>query len=945
VSAAKNAGGEMSAVAAVSMTRSNAPPKVVSPSPVVQTRNAPNSGAMMNVATPAVTLTPATGNAVQASASLTATPIPVAPERGAGIQAVLDKFADWSNNIPGFRMLTIVLGFNPINFRAASRNASNLLRALIELVPGGAVITQALDNHGAINQAGSWVAQQIAGLGEIGGDILRGLNRFLDSLGTSDLIPWNWGNVWERAKQIFTAPIARLISFGASAATDILKMVKQVILKPLAALAKDTKGYDLLKAILGEDPITGELVPRNAETLIGGFMKFIDQEEIWQNIKKGNAVARAWTWFQGALKDLMGMVRAVPKQIVATLSSLTFQDIITLGGAFMKVVTVFANTAGDFLIWGLKTSWNLLEIIFDVVKPGIMVYIKKTGAALKSIIKNPLPFVGNLVKAAKLGFQNFADRFGGHLKAGLIDWLTGSLTGVYLPTALSLPEMGKFAMSVLGITWTQIRGKIVKALGPTGETIMKGLETGFDIVVALVKGGPAAAWELIKEKLTELKDQVVGGIVSFVKDTVISKAVPKLISMFIPGAGFISAIVSIYDTVMVFVDKIAKIIEVVTAFIDSIVTIAAGNITAAANRVEKILGGLLSLAISFLAGFLGLGKITDKIMGVIEKVRTKVDAALDKAVEWVVEKAKTLFGKVKGAVTDWWNGKEKFTADGETHHVLVEGGAENAKVIIASTPTPYSVYLNAMKKSPDRDQAIKLAKEIEDKPKQTNTALEAEEKRKKLNELALLLGKLTNDQEVPLSQIHYDDVNTLGGGMKMTAKPLTRKHPAGYDVSDSPPIYEELGILRHTQGPPNYVQGHLLNNKLGGPGVRFNLTPLTNSANGNHRSKVEEKVKKWLENTKVKAVYYEVVVGVYGQHDPSNPVRLDKLEKREAAGQLSPNEATELSARRAEIRLAGNIVCNAYVLESDSNGVWDAAKKPPSGLDSHPIKNEKITNV
>ena len=32
-------------------------------------------------------------------------------------------------------------------------------------------------------------------------------------------------------------------------------------------------------------------------------------------------------------------------------------------------------------------------------------YIKKTGAALKSILKNPLPFVGNLVKAAKLGFH------------------------------------------------------------------------------------------------------------------------------------------------------------------------------------------------------------------------------------------------------------------------------------------------------------------------------------------------------------------------------------------------------------------------------------------------------------------------------------------------------------------------------------------------------------
>jgi len=66
-------------------------------------------------------------------------------------------------------------------------------------------------------------------------------------------------------------------------------------------------------------------------------------------------------------------------------------------------------------------------------QPGALEYIKKTGAALKSILKNPLPFVGNLVKAAKLGFSNFGSNLLEHLKAGLIDWLTGSLPGIYIP--------------------------------------------------------------------------------------------------------------------------------------------------------------------------------------------------------------------------------------------------------------------------------------------------------------------------------------------------------------------------------------------------------------------------------------------------------------------------------------------------------------------------------
>src|SRR5262245_26052684 len=160
------------------------------------------------------------------------------------------------------------------------------------------------------------------------------------------------------------------------------------------------------------------------------------------------------------------------------------------------------------------------------------------------------------------------------------------------------------------------------------------MEVGFDIVVILVTQGPAAAWDKIKEQLANLKDMVIGGITDFVVDMVVKKAIPKLIAMFIPEAGFISAILSIYDTVMVFVNKLAQIAQVVMAFIDSIVAIAAGQIGAAAARVEKILAGLLSLAISFLAGFVGLGKVADKVMGVIQKIRAPIDKALDWLVGW-----------------------------------------------------------------------------------------------------------------------------------------------------------------------------------------------------------------------------------------------------------------------------------------------------------------------
>jgi hypothetical protein len=617
-----------------------------------------------------------------------------------GLSDALNYFADKAYNIPGFRMFTIVLGVNPINMSPVERSAANVMRAVVEFMPGGHLITQALDKYQIFDKVGAWVDQKISALGMVGSSIKKATDDFLQSLSWSDI--FDLGGVWERAKHIFTDPIDRIKSFVSGLVNDIIQFVKDAILKPLAKLAEGTRGWDLLIGVLGQNPITGEPVPRTADTLIGGFMKLIGEEETWNNLKKANAVGRAWSWFQNALNSVIGFVKGIPGLFVAALKSLELSDIIILPNAFAKIVNVFGGFAVRFVTWAGDAVWTLLQIILEVVAPSVVPYLKKVGAAFKSILKNPIGFVRNLVAGAKLGFENFGSNFLEHLKAGLIDWLTGSLPGVYIPKAISLAEMGKFAMSVLGISWAQIRAKIVKVLGPNGETIMKGLETAFDVVVALVTGGPAAAWEVIKEKLTNLKDMVIDGITSFVIDAIVKKAVPKLISMFIPGAGFISAIVSIYDTIMVFVQKLAKIAAAVKAFVDSIVNIAEGKIEGAAKKVETTLAGLLSLAISFLAGFLGLGDIASKVLAVIEKVRATVDKAIDTAIAWIVDKAKKLFAKLFGKKDKEDGagaaGLEPVTVSvrDQHHRVYVSETGGKPTVMIESTPITVAQYIAAL---------------------------------------------------------------------------------------------------------------------------------------------------------------------------------------------------------------------------------------------------------
>jgi hypothetical protein len=634
------------------------------------------------------------GHAVQRSPQLSVT-ASTPPIQRLGMQDALDYFADKANFIPGFRLLCILLGFNPINRRNTERSAANILRALIELLPGGALITQALDNHGVINKAGAWIEQQLATLGDIGSDIMAGLRRFIDSLSWTDI--FDLGGVWDRAKAIFTNPIGRLIAFGGSVVVGLMRLVKEAVLRPLAKMAEGTAGYDLLKAVLGQDPITGDPVPRTADTLIGGFMKLIGQEEVWQNIKKGNAIGRAWDWFQGALGGLMGFVRSIPGQIVAAVSSITWQDVITIVGIFAKVGRAFVNIVGQFFSWAGAQVISLLEIIFSVVAPGAVPYIKKAQGAFRSIIQNPIGFVGNLVRAGKQGFQMFANNIGEHLKAALIKWITGPLgeAGVYIPQSFSLMEIVKLVLSVLGLTWQNIRGKLVKIIP---EPVLQLLEKTAGILVTLVKDGPAAAWEQIKAELSELKDMMIAKVTEMITTEVVKAAVTKLVSMLNPAGAVIQAIIAIYNTVTFFIQKINQIAAVVGSFIDSVAAIAAGQVDSAAKKVEMTMANTLTVIIAFLAKFAGLGNVPEKLVGIIKKIRQPIDRGLDKIVAWLGNLLQKIGAAAKAGVKrllNWWKKKLPVSVGGEQHNLMFEGEGKQAKLVLRSTPEKPSVFLGS----------------------------------------------------------------------------------------------------------------------------------------------------------------------------------------------------------------------------------------------------------
>ncbi len=277
-------------------------------------------------------------------------------------------------------------------------------------------------------------------------------------------------------------------------------------------------------------------------------------------------------------------------------------------------------------------------------KDKLMSLLRKGWDTIKLILAAPIAFLGNLITAIKGGIEAFVKNLPAHLERGFMKWLFGSLAtaGIEIPADLTLPSILKLVLAVLGLTPDRIRAKAVKLLGPTAVAVIEKL---LEYAKALISGGPAALWEMVKEDLSTLKQMVIDAIKSWLVETVIKQAVMKLVSMFNPAGAIIQALIAIYNTVMFLIENAAKLVAFVEAIVNSIAAIAKGVISGAISWIETALGNMIPLLIGFLARLIGLGGISDKIKEIIKKVQGVVDRAIDKAIAKIIAVVKKLFGR------------------------------------------------------------------------------------------------------------------------------------------------------------------------------------------------------------------------------------------------------------------------------------------------------------
>jgi hypothetical protein len=371
----------------------------------------------------------------------------------------------------------------------------------------------------------------------------------------------------------------------------------------------------------------------------------------------------------------------------------------------------------DKAIGAIKAIINTIRELAAMLKN----VLARVAGVVGQIIKSPVRFLGNLIAGVKGGILKFKEDFLGHLRRGLMSWLFGALAegGVELPKSFDLKGIIGFLASIFGLTWTNIRNRILKKIG---EKAMGAVEKGVEIF-RIISGpeGVGGLWQMLLTKLGDIKEMIFEKVKGFVQDRIITAGITWLIGLLNPAAAFIKACKLIYDVVMFFVNNASRIKKFVDTILDSVADIVRGNIGGVVSKINDVLGQMVPLIIGFLASVIGLGGIGAKVREIVQSLQKPVNKALDFVINTGLKLAAPIIrglagvsSKVKAKVAAgkaWVKGKveagkaklrdlaalipgvSKFRGGGAAHQVWVEKVGTH-RVMVASVPTEASVLLD-----------------------------------------------------------------------------------------------------------------------------------------------------------------------------------------------------------------------------------------------------------
>jgi hypothetical protein len=477
---------------------------------------------------------------------------------------VLDGVRDAAAELPGYTLLTELMGQDPITEEAVSPASETLVEHVLTFLPGifGAGAAPLL---GTIDVLGDVVTVISDGLDEhnltlarLVGDIGKAWDEFSVTNGID-------GNV-EIVARYVAALVDDVKAFIRSIIDAVVEAVRAVVAEvaePLLETEEIKPVWELATKVLHLNPLTGEDVEASTVEILGDFLRLIDQEPVLAQMEERGTLQLTADWLDTQFATFANLTAELGQLFAdawAAISPQNLPDLLDNLAALAERAFGFVRRVGDF-------AQTVIGKVLELVKTSLLGWLSEyahdiPGFQLLTVILERNPFTGEVV-----------ERTAENLIRGFITLLPGG-EGMYE----QLAESGVIAAAA---------GRIESEMGRLGIS--------WDLVTNLFRG----IWDLVTlesllspvqtfRQILDLFGEPLGRLAEFV-----GVVMQTVITLILELMNFPS-------------DLLASIIDKTVQAIDDIMTDPVGFLV---NMLEAVRGGFMSF-LDKIAGYLVEG-LTD----------------------------------------------------------------------------------------------------------------------------------------------------------------------------------------------------------------------------------------------------------------------------------------------------------------------------------------------
>ncbi len=606
-----------------------------------------------------------------------------------------------------WRLTTQVLHYDPLRGVPVETPTVEILAGFLALIGQQDALAQ-MQQRGTLQATADWLDTQVATFAGLVGQLGT-----LFSNAWAAIQPENLPHLLETlpalAQQAFSL-VQGVAGFAVTVIATVLDLVKRSLLGWLSEYAAQVPGFDMIIVIIGQNPFTGEAVPRTAETLIRGFITLLPGgAAMYESLAESGVIVSAAERIEGALVSLGITAEMVMRTFLGVWNLVTLESLLAPITTFAQVVALFGDPIRrilEFVTVVVEVVVTLVLRLMNVPVELLSSIIASTVAAISDITRDPVGFLLNLLAALKAGFMGFFGNIVTHLTQGLMDWLFRGLgeLGVTIPTQWSLGAALDLVLQVLGLSVDFLWRKLGEHLGEERVALIREnldrLSGAWTFIQDVQQRGLAAVWDVVADQLSNLWQTVLSMAMEWIMTRVVASATTKLLSMLDPTGvmAVVNSGIAFFNAVQSAVEYVRDMLEVLGMYVSTLAAVAAGNIEPGARMIEQGLAAIIPIAIGFLARQVGLGNMPERIVEIIGRLREMVERAID----WLIAQALRLgravldalgLGGGDGTSQDEGAGglpafDETFDVEGATHRLYTD--ASGALWVASDEPEPVS---------------------------------------------------------------------------------------------------------------------------------------------------------------------------------------------------------------------------------------------------------------